>query len=83
MIGICIFDMPYIGIRKRKRSNYSRVQQKQMNPTFDQEECEENDEDEQEIKSKYSEFLRDDERYIPRQFLIAKPILYCQSSDEK
>ncbi len=37
-----------------------------MNPTFDQEECEENDEDEQEIKSKYSEFLRDDERYIPR-----------------
>jgi hypothetical protein len=56
MIGICISEMPYIGIRKRKRSNYSLVQWKLMNPISDPEEYGENDEDELEIRSKYSEF---------------------------
>jgi hypothetical protein len=37
-----------------------------MNPTFDQEESEEKDEDELEIRLKYFEYWRDDERYIPR-----------------
>ena len=66
MIGICISGRLYIGIKKKKRSSYSQVLLKSMNPTFDPDEYGENEEDELEIRSRYSEYSRDDERYILR-----------------